>query len=284
MQELVLAPVTPGAGHAHKERFKKLYTSAQRRFPLQDALDDAAAAGMQAMLQAGEHAAPAQPAPMQSPPKRHLQRPSLALTCGEAAASEGLDAAASKMGDTQELNAQQNTLLPAAHGTVRSAGHRELEDVEMTGANSAQEAAAEVRKAHSSGAPQQSDHGAHAQCHITAERQVEATAIMMEPEQVLDDDLPLTSLFGSAEAAMLAQHSDRSAGRPHASQRPSAESPASLPASQESNQENQLPPADEALHRCIISPIDHGALFPPQHCVQQAHATMLARGPHVLEC
>ena len=215
------------------------------------------------MLQAKEHASPALPASAQSPLKGSLRQPSLALSCGEAAASQGLDAAAPTMIDTQESIPQHSSQLPAAQGTMKSAGHRELEVTTMAGADNNQEASAEARIGPGGQAPQHRVHGADAQCYVTIEHQMEATAIATAPDQVPHDDLPLTSLFGSAEAAALEQHSHRSAGRPEASQRPSADSAASLPASQESNQENQLPPADDALHRCILSAVEAPD---PLHC------------------
>ena len=260
MQEPALAPVTPGAGQAQKERFGKTYFSAgplaQIRSPLQDALDDAAAAGMQAMLPAGEHAARAQPAPVQLPLMRRLQEPSLGQSAGEAAASGGLEAVAPVLSNDQYSVSKQSSQLTAGMGTAEHADQKGLGDDDMADANNNQEATAEAKEGQRDEVPHQSSHVADAACHIIIEGQLEATAATMEPDLAPVDDLPLTSLFGTAEAAALEQHSARSAERPEVSQRPSTASASSQPASQDSNQENQLPPADDALHRYVDLAID----------------------------
>ena len=221
LQEPVLAPVTPRAGQARKERFGGLYGRAgplaHIRSPLQDVLDEAAAAGMQAMEVAEEDAAPAQQMPVHSPLKRHLQRPSLALSPGEAGSSEGPEAAAPAMLGDQQSVQQQGSQLP--------------EDI-----------LAEAVREYRAEAPHHSGGGADAQGHVSIERQRDATAAAVEPELAPDDDLPLTSLF--ADGAPHEHHSNRSTARPEGSQKPSAESAVSQQASQESNQENQEPASD----------------------------------------
>ena len=259
VQEPALAPVTPGAGQAHNERFGKTYFSAgplpEIRSPLQDALDDAAAAGMQAMLPAEERAAPAQLVPVQPPLMQQLLVPGLDVSARKpAAAPEGLALAVPATSEEPQSVSQKSSEAPVGQGAAEHAGQKEHGDVDMEGTSGNREAPAEVREGYNDEASHHNSQGIDAQRHITIEGQLEATAAAMEPDLVPDDDLPLTSLFGTAEAAALEQHSARSADRPEASQRPSTE-PASLqPASQDSNQENHLPPPDDALQRYVRFP------------------------------
>jgi hypothetical protein len=103
MQEPALAPVTPGAGQPHKERFGMpagaAGATAQRRSPLQDALDHAAAEGMQGML-------PAQGGPLHQPG-------SASGTCEESGMPEAL--VAPQCNTTAGKPAQQDI---AQHGTA----------------------------------------------------------------------------------------------------------------------------------------------------------------------
>lgn len=179
-----------------------------------------------------------------------MQRASPALSPGKAATSACLEAAVPAMGDGHEGVSQHSSRLPAEQDMVAQADRRELKEIELEGTDGAQEATGEAKHGHRDVTCHQSSHAVDMHRPIEFEHRLDATATAMEPDLVPDDDLPLTSLFGSAEAAPLEHHSHRSAGKPESCQRPSMDSAASQPASQESNQENQLPPASDALHRC----------------------------------
>ena len=252
LQEPVLAPVTPGAGQARKERFGQTVFSAgalaPRLSPLQATLDDAAAAGMQAMVPSKACSAPAQSAASHPPLGRQLQGPSMALSPGKAAC---LEAAVPGMVAGHGSGSQHSCRLPAGQDMAEQADCREHKEDELEGIKGAQGATAEARHGHREDEPHQSSHAADMQCSTESKRRLDATADAMEPDLVPDDDLPLTSLFCSAEAAPPLEHdSNRSSGRQETSKKPSTDSAASQPASQGSNQENRLLPADDALHRC----------------------------------
>ena len=198
------------------------------------------------MLPAEERAVPAQPAPVQPLLRHHLQEPSLAFPAGEAAVPQSLALPVPAVSEKAQSMSQKSSQPPTGQGTSEHTGQKEIRDVDMKGASGNRKAPAEAGEGHNN---EVSYHDA--QCHITLEGQLEATAAAMEADLAPDDDLPLTSLFGAAEAAPLEQHSSKSADRSEASQRPSADSASSQPASQDSNQENQLPPAEDAVHRCV---------------------------------
>ena len=88
--------------------------------------------------------------------------------------------------------------------------------------------------------------------HERASLQQQPTAAegIMEPEQEPSGNLPLTSLFGHSGEAVTQQGSRQHAGSSGSSERPSPDcSAAPLPASQDSNQENQLPQEGARVHR-----------------------------------
>lgn len=223
--------------------------TAQTNSPLQDALDNAAAEGMQEMLPCEEPAAPAQPVPVQSPLRHSLQQPSRALSPGKAAEAESPAHASAPARLDKEQNTlfQQSSQHPAGQESAQHATHTEPQGV-MGDSSSAQEAVADAKTGNIDEAPYKQ--GADAQCHVSIKCQLDAMSPAMKPDQPHDDDnLLLTSLFASAEAAPTEQHSSGNAGMPEGSQRLSADSAASQPASQASNQENQLPQGDDEVHR-----------------------------------
>lgn len=169
---------------------------ARRRSPLQDALDHAAAEGMQGML-------PAQGGPL------HQPHPA-AGTCEYSGMPDALE--------TPQCNS--------------AAGKRAQQDVAQHG----------IAISPASGSDEHE--------RASLQQQPAATEDVMEPEQEPSGNLPLTSLFGHSGEAVTQQGSRQHAGSLGSSERPSPDcSAAPLPASQDSNQENQLPHEDAGVHR-----------------------------------
>ena len=200
MQEPALAPVTPGAGQPHKERFGMPAAAAgapaRRRSPLQDALDHAAAEGMQGML-------PAQGGPL------HQPRPTPG-TCEDSGMPDALE----------------------APQCISAAGKRAQQDIAQHGTAISPASGSDEHE------------------RASLQQQPAAAEDVMEPEQEPSGNLPLTSLFGHSGEAVTQQGSRQHAGSLDSSERPSPDcSAAPLPASQDSNQENQLPHEDAGVHR-----------------------------------
>ena len=160
----------------------------------------------------------------------------------EAARSE--DPTGSALKQAQAADQTQN---PAKHQTAQTAEHklRDEQGTARSDADSGQGPTASARpKSEDAVARQQDATDTDLLSQTAAEqRQDEGMAAMVDHDLDLDDGLPLTSLFASG-------HPGERTGQPAA--RPRSQHSLSCPsqhASQDSNQENRLPDADEDVHR-----------------------------------
>lgn len=266
LQELALAPVTPGAVQAQNKQRSQMPSATvagppvQRRSPLQDALADAAEEGLQQMQEpCAEAAASAQPArmpmPIQAAQAGSLQEPSLTIDADSAARAVPFTGAAA-MPMEQENAASHRGQNPAALKAAEDAKHSSVRDTEMAEASIAQgEAAAGAGDEEMAVCKhKQAVQGADVHCYISIGQlpNTEAAAGTKPDQAPSLLDLPLTSLFGICEGGQK-PGSGQVSSEPDVC--PSAAPAASLPASNDSNQENQLPEEDEPMQRYIMLPM-----------------------------